>query len=182
MRVPIHDLDTAPIGSRQPLAHQAERVGRVINIFGAMANSPALMEMYDLVESHLAKNSNLDRAAREAIHLTVAAVNDCAYCQAAYTGAARAAGFEVDQTIQIRLGRIDDDPRLTTLLTLVRQIADNRGYVDDSVWSGALDVGWSTEELLDAYAETIRTILTNYFNHLVGTDLDLPQPPDAVEG
>lgn len=182
MRVPIHDLDTAPIGSRQPLAHQAERVGRVINIFGAMANSPALMEMYDLVESHLAKNSNLDRAAREAIHLTVAAVNDCAYCQAAYTGAARSAGFEVDQTIQIRLGRIDDDPRLTTLLTLVRQIADNRGYVDDSVWSGALDAGWSIEELLDAYAETIRTILTNYFNHLVGTDLDLPQPPDAVEG
>lgn len=73
-KIPIHDLETAPIGSREPLAHQAERLGRVINIFGAMANSPSLMEMYDLVESHLAKNSNLDNATRQAIHLTVAAV------------------------------------------------------------------------------------------------------------
>ena len=177
MRVPIHDLDTAPVGSRDPLAHQAQRVGKVINIFGAMANSPALMEMYDVVESHLAKNSNLDNAARQAIHLTVAAVNDCAYCQAAYTGAARSAGFDTDETVQIRRGVLDDNPRLNALLALVRQIADNRGYVDESVWSAALDAGWTTEEILDAYAEVVRTILTNYFNHLVGTELDLAPAP-----
>jgi hypothetical protein len=40
MRVPIHDLETAPESSRDALSHQAERVGKVINIFGAMANSP----------------------------------------------------------------------------------------------------------------------------------------------
>lgn len=178
MRVPIRDLENAPIGSREPLAHQAERVGRVINIFGAMANSPALMEMYDLVESHLAKNSNLDNATRQAIHLTVAAVNDCDYCQAAYTGAARAAGFAEDETVQIRGGRLEDHPRLTTLLALVRQIADNRGCVDDSVWDAAVGAGWSVEDILDAYADTIRTLLTNYFNHMVGTELDLaPAPP-----
>lgn len=177
MRVPVLDLETAPEGSRDPLAHQAERIGKVINIFGAMANSPALMEMYDLVETHLAKNSNLDNATRQAIHLAVAAVNDCGYCQAAYTGAARAAGFEDEECMRIRQGSLSSHPRLDALLALSRQIADNRGYVDDSVWATAQDAGWSTEGILEAYAEVVRTILTNYFNHLVGTELDLPAPP-----
>ncbi len=126
-KVPIHDLETAPIGSREPLARQSEIMGRVINIFGAMANSAVLIEMYDLVETHLAKNSNLDNATRQAIHLTVAAINDCDYCQAAYTGAAKAAGFETEETVQIRQGRLEGQSKLTALLALCRQIADDRG-------------------------------------------------------
>jgi AhpD family alkylhydroperoxidase len=176
-KVIVHDVDSAPAGSREPLTRQAQRVGKVINIFGAMANSPTLMEMYDLVETHLSKNSNLDNATRQAIHLTVAAVNDCDYCQSAYTGAAKAAGFEMNETIQIRQGRVEGQPKLSALLTLCRQIADNRGWVDQSVWDGALNSGWSEEEILDAYADVVRTILTNYFNHLVGTELDLPAAP-----
>jgi AhpD family alkylhydroperoxidase len=173
-RLTVHDLDSAPERSRPPLANQAERIGRTINIFGAMANSPALMRMYDLVETHLAENSSLDNATRQAIHLTVAAVNDCQYCQAAYTGAARAAGFNRDETIALRQGAIPDQPKLQALVTLTRQIADNRGYVDDAVWMAALDAGWTEEEMLDGYADVVRTILTNYFNHMVGTELDLP--------
>lgn len=176
-KVPIHDLDSAPIGSRAPLARQAERVGKVINIFGAMANSPLLMEMYDLVETHLAKNSSLDNATRQAIHLTVAAVNDCLYCQSAYTGAALAAGFDLDETVQIRQGKVAEDPRLSALLILARQIADNRGWVDHSAWESALSAGWTTEQILDAYADVVRTIFTNYFNHLVDTEHDLAEVP-----
>lgn len=176
-RVAVHDLDSAPEVSRQPLANQAKRVGKVINIFGAMANSPALMSVYDRVESHLAEHSNLDDATRQAIHLTVAAVNDCDYCQAAYTGAAKKAGFTVEETIAIRAGAMPERPKLEALLALSRQIADNRGYVDDSVWAAALDAGWGEEEILDAYTDVIRTILTNYFNHMVRTELDLPPAP-----
>lgn len=176
-RLTVHDLDSAPEASKDALANQAKRVGKVINIFGAMANSPALMNIYDLVETHLANHSKLDNATRQAIHLTVAAVNDCDYCQAAYTGAAKKAGFTVEETLAIRQGAVPDQPKLQSLLALTRQIADNRGYVDESVWSDALDAGWSEEEILDAYVETVRTILTNYFNHLVGTELDLPPAP-----
>lgn len=176
-RIPVHDIESAPPGSRDPLTRQSERVGKVINIFGGMANSPTLMEMYDLVETHLSKNSNLDDATRQAIHLTVAAVNDCDYCQAAYTGAAKAAGFEEAETVQIRQGLVDGQPKLNALLKLCRQIADNRGWVDQSAWDAVVEAGWSQEEILDAYADVVRTILTNYFNHLVGTELDLPEVP-----
>jgi AhpD family alkylhydroperoxidase len=176
-RVPIHSTDDAPAASKDPLERQSKRVGKTINIFGAMAHSPALIGLYDAVEQLLSERSNLDRRTREAIHLTVANANECDYCQAAYTGAAKAQGFTEDETIEIRRGTVDGDGKLSVLLGFARELAADKGYVEDATWQHALDAGWSDVELLDAYADVIRTILTNYFNHLVGTELDLPAAP-----
>ncbi len=177
-RVPIHDLTSAPEASRAALARQTQRIGRTLNIFGAMANAPALIGMYDAVESLLASESSLGEPARQAIHLTVAAVNACDYCQAAYSGAARAQGFTLEQTIEIRQGFVSGRDDLTALLTVARAVADGRGHVDQGTWDAARAAGWGDQQILEIYAEVIRTLLTNYFNHLVDTDLDLnPAPP-----
>ena len=176
-RVPVHDLDDAPREGRDALEHQAERVGKVLNIFGEMAHSPTLIGLYDTVETYLGENSSLEPRVREAIHLTVANVNACDYCQAAYTGSAKKQGFSDEQTVQIRRGRVEGDEKLTALLQVAREIAADRGYVEDGTWKEALEAGWSRREVLDAYADVVRTILTNYFNHLVGTEVDLPEPP-----
>jgi AhpD family alkylhydroperoxidase len=132
--------------------------------------------LYDAAEELLAERSHLDAATREAIHLTVANVNDCSYCQAAYTGSAKQQGFDDEQAVQIRTGHLEGDARLTALLAVAREIAADKGHVDDT-WKSALEAGWSEVELLDAYADVVRTIMTNYFNHLVGTELDLPEAP-----
>lgn len=176
-RVPIHTIDDAPAVSRQPLERQSQRVGKTLGVFGAMAHSPALIGLYDAAEQLLGERSNLDRPIREAIHLTVASVNACDYCQAAYTRAAKAQGFSEEETIEIRRGTVAGDEKLSVLLAVARELAANRGHVDDATWQAALDAGWSDVELLDAYADVVRTILTNYFNHLVGTELDLPAAP-----
>ncbi len=176
-RVPYHDVDTAPEASREALKRQSERVGKTINIFGAMAHSPTVMNLYDAAEDLLGDVSNLDAATREAVHLTVANVNECEYCQAAYTGSAKAKGFSEEQTVQIRKGAVDGDDKLTALLAVARQIASDKGHVDDATWQAAQDAGWSDVELLDAYADVVRTVMTNWFNHLVGTEVDLPAAP-----
>jgi AhpD family alkylhydroperoxidase len=176
-RVPIADVETAPEASREVLARQRERLGVSLNIFGAMANAPVLLELYDTMEQLLRSRSSLDDATRQAIHLTVANVNACAYCEAAYTGAARNAGFGLDETVGIRQGVVTGDERLTALLAVCRQIAAHKGHVDDGAWQDALAAGWSERELLEAYADVVRTILTNYFNHMVATPLDLPSAP-----
>jgi hypothetical protein len=56
-------------------------------------------------------------------------------------------------------------------------LAANKGSVDDETWAAALDAGWSDSQLLEVFTEVVRTILTNYFHHLVNTDLDLPAAP-----
>ncbi len=174
-RIPIHSTDDAPDASKAALERQSARVGKTINIFGAMAHSPTLIGLYDTVETFLGENSTLEGAVREAVHLTVANVNACDYCQAAYTGSAKKQGFSTEQTIEIRRGAVEGDDKLTALLTFVRELASDKGYVDDTTWSATLDAGWSDVELLDAYAEVVRTVLTNWFNHLVHTEQDLPR-------
>jgi len=176
-RVPVHTVADAPTESRETLEALGKQVGKVINIHAEMAHAPALLKMYATTEQLLSDESSLDEATRQAIHLTVAHTNACDYCQAAYTGAAKAAGHSEEATKDIRRGALPNDEKLTALLGVAREIAANTGYVEDATWKTALKAGWSQKELLEAYAEVVRTILTNYFNHLVGTDLDLPAAP-----
>ncbi len=180
-RVPVHTLEDAPEGSRPALERQSRRVGKTLNVFGTMAHAPALIGLYDAAETVLAERSSLDAPTREALHLTVAAVNDCAYCQAAYTGAVKREGFSTEQALEIRRGRVEGEPATSALLAVAREIADRRGHVEEATWQAALDIGWSPAELLDAYAEVVRTVLTNWLNHLNGTELDLPAAP-PLEG
>lgn len=176
-RVPTHTLDNAPEASRATLTRLAGTQGKVINILASMAHAPVLLELYDRTEQLLREQSSLDEPTRQAIHLTVSNVNGCDYCQAAYTIAAVSAGFSRPETTHLRRGRLPGDDTLTALLAVCREIASDTGHVEQATWQAALDAGWSPRELLEAYAEVIRTILTNFFNHLVDTDLDLPPAP-----
>jgi uncharacterized peroxidase-related enzyme len=176
-RVPTHDIDSAPEGSRDGLKALHEKFGTTLNIFGAMAHAPTVLNTFLAIEGAITDHSSLDARTREAIHLTVAAVNECDYCQGAYTMAAKAAGFDDEQAKQIRRGHLDGDDLLTALLTFAREVAAHRGTVQDTTWTAATDAGWSEEELLEAFADTVRTVFTNYFNHLVDTDQDVPAAP-----
>ncbi len=68
---------------------------------------------------------------------------------------------------------------LQTAVAVAREIAADKGYVDDATWGAALDAG-SDVQLLEVFVEVVRTIFTNYFNHSVGTELDLPAAPDLT--
>lgn len=175
-RIPTHTVDSAPEGSRVSLKSLEAKFGKVLNIHGAMAHSPAVLETYTAIQEVLQEKGALDARAREAIALAVANVDECSYCQAAHTLAGKAAGLTEEQTIAIRRGEVDD-PRLGALVTLVREQAAHVGHVQDSTWQAALDAGWTDAELTETAAVVALNLFTNYFNHLVQTELDLPPAP-----
>jgi len=176
-RIPVHTVDSAPEGSRDTLNALAGKFGgNVLNIHGAMAHSPAVLETYAAIQEALKDTSTFDAKTREAIALAVGNVDDCSYCQAAHTAGGKAAGLSTQDTIDIRRGTVAD-PKLDALLTLVREQAQHLGHVQDSTWQGALDAGWSDTELTETSAVVALNLFTNYFNHLVQTELDLPPAP-----
>lgn len=175
-RIPIHTVDSAPEASRDALKALEARFGRVLNIHGEMAHSPAVIHTYAAIQRVLREHSSFDGATREAIALTVGNVDGCDYCQASHTVAGKAAGLSESQTVDIRRGNVDD-VKLGALLAVVRQQASDVGYVDDDTWQGALTAGWTDAQLAETSAHVALNLLTNYFNHLVGTELDLPAAP-----
>jgi AhpD family alkylhydroperoxidase len=175
-RIPLHTVDSAPEGSRDTLKQLEAKYGKVLNIHGAMAHAPAVLETYAAIQQVLQENGALDARTREVIALAVANVDRCEYCQAAHTLAGKAAGLTEEETVAVRRGELDD-PKLAALVTLVREHAGNVGHVQDATWQAALDAGWSDADLTETSAVVALNLFTNYFNHLVGTDLDLPAAP-----
>ncbi len=176
-RIPVHTLDTAPEGSRDGLKALNDRFGRVMNIQAEMAHNPVVLKTYLALKDILHNDGTFDARIEQAIALAVSVVNGCEYCQAAHTLGGEAAGLTREQTIAIRKGSYDFDPKLGALLALAGEEAQERGRVRDETWQAALDAGWTEADLLEAHVHVVANVLTNYFNQLVHTDLDLPPAP-----
>ncbi len=91
-RIPVHSVQTAPEPSRDALEALETKFGKVLDIHGEMAHSPAVLQAYAAVQQVIAERATFDSATREAIALVVADVTGCDYCQAAHTAAAGAPG------------------------------------------------------------------------------------------
>ncbi len=175
-RVPVHTVDSAPEASRDTLKSLEARFGKVLNIHGAMAHSPVVLDAYAALQHSISEHGTFDGKTREAIALVVAAVDQCEYCQAAHTAAGKAAGLTEAQTVDARRGS-SDDPKLQALLTVVREQMTDLGNVSDASWQAALDAGWTDAQLAETTVYVSLNLLTNYFNHSVQTELDLPPAP-----
>lgn len=104
-------------------------------------------------------------------------VDECSYCQAAHTAGGKAAGLTVEEMVQVRRDSVGFDAKLAALLTLAREMTANKGTVAESSWNRALEAGWSDTELTELSTHVTLNLFTNYCNHLVASELDLPAAP-----
>lgn len=176
-RIPVHTVDDAPDSSRDALRQLESKYGKVLNIHGEMAHAPAVLHSYVALQEVIAEHATLDGRTREAIALAVGNQDNCSYCQAAHTGGGKAAGLSDDQMVAIRRGEAGFEPALDALLDLAREYAATAGNTDDATWQAALDAGWTEQQLAELSAHATLNLLTNYFNHHVHTELDVPAAP-----
>ncbi|WP_149361492.1 carboxymuconolactone decarboxylase family protein [Lolliginicoccus suaedae] len=174
-RLPVHTTETAPAATTETLQHYAEMFGKVLNIYGEMAHVPIVLDVYHSIQQNITRSGTFDADVKEAIALAVGAVDDCAYCQSAHTGGATQAGWSTDQTIAIRAGETTGSTKIDALLAVAREIAGNIGVVEETTWEAAREAGWSDQELGELFVHVILNLYTNYFNHYVGTELDIPK-------
>ncbi|HWU06612.1 MAG TPA: carboxymuconolactone decarboxylase family protein [Streptomyces sp.] len=180
-RIPVHTIDTAPAGGGEILRRLEKRYGRVLNIHGGMAHSPVVLETYAAITSAIAEHGTFDARTREAIALAVGAVDACDYCQSAHTVSAKVAGFTEEETVAIRHGEPGDDAKLAALVQVAREVAGEVGEASDAAWDKAVAQGWTDTELTEVFVHVAVNLYTNYFNHYVRTDLDVPAAP-GLEG
>ncbi|MGQ0573620.1 MAG: carboxymuconolactone decarboxylase family protein [Pseudonocardia sp.] len=176
-RVPVHTLDDAPEQTRPTLETLSKKMGKLLNIHSLMAHSPVVLATYTAMQEAIATHGTFDPKTREAIALAVGAADNCDYCQSAHTLGGKAAGLDADTMLAARAGRPTGDDRLDTLLAVVREATLDVGAVQDGTWKQAQAAGWSDQELTEAFAHIAANLYTNYFNHYVGTELDVPQAP-----
>lgn len=152
-----------------------QKLGRVPNIFQAMANSPAVLQGY-LGLSESTNATSLSPDLREKIALIVGESNKCDYCLAAHTAIAQSLHVS-DEDILAARRAASKDAKTTAILKFCERVVEKRGLLDDNSLSELKNSGVTDQELVEIIFVISFNIFTNYFNHIIDPEIDFPAAP-----
>jgi len=171
-RLPLVDPATTTTASKPMLDAVAKKLGRVPNLFRGLANAPAALKAYLDFSGALATGM-LPARTREQIALTVAEVNDCAYCLAAHTAIGGSLGLTAEALEAARVAK-SDDAKTAGILRFARALVLQRGLVSDAELREVRAAGASDGEIAETVATVALNVFTNWFNHVAATPVDFP--------
>ncbi|HTJ32731.1 MAG TPA: carboxymuconolactone decarboxylase family protein [Dactylosporangium sp.] len=172
-RLPQLTAETADEQQRELLGETQRQLGRVPNLYAALANGPAALRGYLALRDALA-HGVLRLRVREQLALLVANDNHCAYCVAAHTFRGGKLGMSGEQLAATRRAE-DDDPHTAAILRVAREVRRTGGDVGDDLLAEVRAAGVTDAELAEVVAHVALNTLSNMFNHLARPELDFPK-------
>ena len=150
--------------------------GKLADVYLQFANSEPALAAYMSMEQKLREGS-LPEHELEAIKLLVSQLTECDYCLAVHTMKARKAGFDKETQLAIRSGSDTGNPRINTILEIVRHFFEKKGPLPESLIDSARAQGLVDAELVDITMAVSTIFFTNITNHINHTQATLPAAP-----
>ncbi|MEZ7498521.1 carboxymuconolactone decarboxylase family protein [Flavobacterium sp. Arc3] len=174
-----HTIESAPEESKESLQNAEKKYGMLPNLFRYMAGAPAALEGYTSLFNTFAKTS-FTTGEQHLILLAVSVVNDCAYCTAAHTRAAKANGIPSLLLNAVRKQQTLPDARLNELITLAQKITVTRGNVEAKDLEAFYNAGFSPENVMEIIVGVSLKTMSNYINHITENIINEELEPFAV--
>ena len=171
-RIASIDPATALGRTKELLDATQAQLGRIPNLYGSMAQSPAALDGYLAFRGALGKGV-LSIPMRERIALLTAAINDCGYCVSAHSFRGAKVGLSADELSAAQKSQ-SEDPKSMAALQFVDVLLQQRGLVTDNDYAAVTSHGWSDEEIGEIVAHVALNVFSNYFNHVAAPVLDFP--------
>lgn len=173
----IHTAETAP--QAKPLLDAAKQAnGFVANLYGAMAEAPALLEGY-MALAGIFDKTDLTPTERQVVLMSNNRLNGCHYCMSAHTAISKRTGVPDDVVASLRSGTPIADPKLEALRTFAVKINESRGQPEQADLDALFAAGYSKRTALEVVLGTAYKVLSNYTNHITATPLDKVFAPMA---
>lgn len=174
LQLPLLDEESAQNEDATELLLQVSgSIGMIPNIFGVMANCPALLDAYLYADEQFRQNSGLSEAQQEVVYLTISAVNECHYCVAVHEKFTKTiAKLTEEQVKAIYANQPLQDSKLQALVDLTREVVQERGWVSDDKAQAFLKAGFNESQLLSIILAVGIKTLSNYTNHIAQTPVD----------
>lgn len=170
----IHPINPANANSEVAgtLSAVKGKLGMLPNLFATLAQAPTVLKGY-LGLAETLGGGRLTPAQREIIALAVGQANACQYCLSAHILLAQGAGLDSNDIVLARSGnaatRLD-----AALAGLARKLTEQRGKLDSSDLEAYRHAGVDDGLMLEVVAAVALNTLTNYVNHVAGTEVDFP--------
>lgn len=166
-------IETADSLASKIIGDAKKNLGFVPNMYGLMANNPALLDAYTHSYHTFRENSGFTSIEQEVIFLSVAYENDCEYCMGAHSFVAdKMSGVPIEVTDAIREGREISNAKLNALNIFTRAMTKTRANVSSDEIVAFLNAGYNESQLLGVITGVGIKTFSNYFNHFVKTPLD----------
>ena len=178
--IPVLKYDEAPEEARAIFDAVKKKVGKLPNIYAAVANSPATLQAV-LDYGAALQAGSLSAKEHEVVALACAQENDCGYCLAAHTAIGKMNGLSEEETLQARSGGLTD-PKLSALAALAKDVIASRGHPPAASVQAFLAAGYDAGALVEVIGAVSLNTFTNYFNHLAQPPVDFPAPPALPAG
>lgn len=175
-RLPIITPEIADEETQKIYDAITSKFGMVPNIFKGMANSPVTLNAYLKLDELIAGGS-FTPVEQDVVRITVSQYNQCSYCLAAHTGSLLSKKVGKEEILQIRKGT-PKDPKHAALVSFTLKVIETKGFVSDRDIADFKKAGFTDVHVAEIAVIIAQKTLSNYFNHLNNTDLDLPAAPE----
>ena len=167
----LHDLDSAPEGSKSLLEKFLSNFGRIIGFYGMLAESPEALRGYKAL-SDAFDDTTLSDDEKTVVWQTINVEHECHYCVPAHTFMAKAMKVSDELNDALRDETPLPDARLETLRDFTLILVRNRGHATDPEIKAFLDAGYTRRNILEIVLGISEKVLSNYVNHLTKTPVD----------
>lgn len=151
------------------------KMGMVPNLFKGLGNSPQALEAYLMLDQFISEGS-LTPAEQQLVRMVASVHNNCTYCVAAHTLGLKGAGVSDADILDIRRGT-SSDAKLNALIVFTQEVLATKGFVSDDDLAAVHAAGYTDANIADITVVIAQKTLSNYFNHVHDTVLDLPPAP-----
>lgn len=167
----IHTLETAPEASQPLLQNSIRNFGSVPSLHGVMAESPVVLEAYQMLHQWFQKSSfNADELT--VVWQTINVEHECHYCIPAHAAIAKMMKVDDALTSALRNRQPMPNAKLQALHDTTLLIVRNRGRVDETDIAVLYAAGYSQKHLLEIILGLSQKVMSNYINHLADTPID----------
>ena len=167
----IHDIKTAPEGSKALLENSQKAYGMIPGLHGVLAASPELLKAYQELHQ-LFTETSFNNDELTVVWQTINVEHGCHYCVPAHTGIAKM--MKVDDAIieTLRNQTPLADAKLEALRTLTLSITRNRGNVSQADLEAFYTAGYGEQQVLEIILGLSQKVISNYTNHIANTPVD----------
>jgi uncharacterized peroxidase-related enzyme len=168
----VHTLESAPAASRSLLDGIQKTFGFIPNLFAVFAESPAALRGALAMGEAFAK-STLSAVEQQLVALAVSEANDCPFCVAAHSTIAKhMARADPALVAATRVRATLPDAKLDVLVTFVREVVEQRGFISDAHVARFLAAGYTKAHLLEVLLGVGMKTFNNYTDHIAHVPLN----------
>ena len=173
MTLSTKTIENADPKAREVLEQTKAKMGMVPNMYGVMANSPAMLQSYAQGYALFRENSGFTPAEQEVVFLTISRENECHYCMAAHSFVAdNLSMVPAEVTDSIRNDDQIADSKMAELREFTRIMVISRGHPSQNDVAAFVQAGYSENHILDIVLAILVKTISNYSNHVFDTPVD----------